>query len=424
MNAPSEKPTPEARARELVAFLAKADFDHAIGTFDSDMSRAMSAAQLRDTWQGLLQAVGPLAECGTAKQSTAGAYEVVIVTCRFERASLDVKVAFDSGVRVAGLFFLPTQPPYSPPSYAAKDSVASEVTVGVDPWALPGTLVMPRGKGPFAAVVLVHGSGPGDRDESIGANKPFQDLALGLAAQDVAVLRFDKRTRVHGAKLATEQHFTVKEESVDDALAAVDLLAATPGIDPKKIFVVGHSLGGQLAPRIAEQGGSKVAGIAILAGSTRPITNMMLEQLRYIDSLDGKTSPEESAQLEAVEGAAARIRQIEGGAAPKDKEMILGAPASYWTDLKAYDALDVVKRIKKPIFVAQGGRDYQVTEVDYRAWSQALKGHPRVTSKLYPKLDHLFISGEGKSVPDEYLIASHVDETLVRDLATWVKKAP
>jgi dienelactone hydrolase len=93
-------------------------------------------------------------------------------------------------------------------------------------------------------------SGPNDRDETIGPNKPFQDLAWGLASQGIAVLRYDKRTRVYPAQFVALPNATVKEETIDDALAAVALLRNTPNIDQHRIFVLGHSLGGMLVPRI------------------------------------------------------------------------------------------------------------------------------------------------------------------------------
>ena len=146
----------------------------------------------------------------------------------------------------AALASAPKAAEYRPPDYVARASFSEQqVTVGADSeWALPATLTLPAGKGPFPAVVLVHGSGPNDRDETQGPNKPFQDLAWGLGSQGIAVLRYDKRTLVYRGKLGALPNITVKEETVDDALAAVALLRQTPGIDPKRIFVLGHSLGG------------------------------------------------------------------------------------------------------------------------------------------------------------------------------------
>ena len=126
-------------------------------------------------------------------------------------------------------------------------STERAVAVGAAP-GLPGTLTLPAGTARVPAVVLVHGSGPHDRDETVGVNKPFLDLAEGLAAQGIAVLRYEKRTRVAPLSFIGRR-FTVNDEVVDDAVAAVQLLRTEPGIDPARIVVVGHSLGAVRASR-------------------------------------------------------------------------------------------------------------------------------------------------------------------------------
>src|SRR5262249_57372826 len=124
---------------------------------------------------------------------------------------------------------------------------------------------MRAGAGPFPGVGLAHGSGPNDRDETIAQNKPFKDLALGLASRGIAVLRYDKRTKVYPAKMAGLAGLTVKDEVVDDAIAAASMLRSQPRIDPARVFVLGHSLGGMLVPRIAAAD-AKLAGVIVMAG--------------------------------------------------------------------------------------------------------------------------------------------------------------
>src|SRR5262249_48895994 len=131
-------------------------------------------------------------------------YDVVVITAQFAKTELDVRVTFTADGQVTGLFFAPAKPPsYKSPAYVKRETFEDkEVQIGEGQWALPGTLSKPLGDGPVPAIVLVHGSGPHDRDETIGPNRPFRDLAWGLASRGIAVLRYEKRTKEHAARMA------------------------------------------------------------------------------------------------------------------------------------------------------------------------------------------------------------------------------
>ncbi len=410
----------EARGRAFVSLLHERKFGAAVAEFDATMRAALPEAKLGETWDGLLAGVGPFEKIEGARVEPVGAYRTALVTCVFAKARLDAKIAYDKEDKVAGLFFAPAPESYADPSYVDRSKFEErDVVVGSGEWALPATLAMPRGAGPFPAVVLVHGSGPNDRDESVGANRPFKDLAGGLASRGIAVLRYEKRTKVHGAKLARALDLTVHQETVEDALLAVDLLRATTGVAADKIVVAGHSLGGAMAPRIGYRS-EHVRALVILAGSTRPLPDMMIEQMTYIAGLDGRQAPEEMVEIQAVKKARARIQELEKGAKPSEGEVLLGAGPVYWTDLAKYDALATAKLFERPIFVGQGGRDYQVTTVDFDAWKRALAGRKDVVTRLYPALNHLFGAGEGKSSPEEYQRRTPVDAGLIEDVAAFV----
>jgi dienelactone hydrolase len=418
--APPAAKSPTIVATELVDRLAKGEFQAAASNFADAMRAVAPPEKLSEIWTAVQAQMGAYKRQVGVRTEKQGPYEVAFVTTEFERATVDFKVVVDGAGRVAGFFIVPPQQPgsqagYAPPAYVHKDAFQErEVTVGSGEWALPGTLTVPVGPGPFPAVVLVHGSGPNDRDETVGAEKPFRDLAWGLASRGVAVLRYEKRTREHGAQLAAVKDFTVQQETVDDALAAADLLRHTAGIDPKRVFVLGHSLGAMMAPRIGQRD-PRLAGLIVMAGATRPLEDIILEQVSYLAAADGTVSDAEKKQIESLRAEVAKVKALKAG----DSGVALGAPASYWLDLRGYDPAQAAKSVKQPLLILQGGRDYQVTPDSLEVWRKAV---PNATFKTYPGLNHLFIAGEGKSLPQEYEKPGHVAEEVIADLAGWIKR--
>jgi len=417
------------QAKALATDLFARQLEKVTPRFNDRMAAGLPPDKLAALIDDLLAKTGPLrAIQGTHAEEVPG-YRVIFVTCQFEKASLDLRLVFDPEGRVAGMFFVPSQPRevWSAPDYAAPGSFQErDVTVVSGRYQLPGTLTLPPGAGPFPAVALVHGSGPHDRDETIGPNKPFKDLACGLAARGVAVLRYTKRTyRMAELKEPLPQLFTVNEETVEDARAAATLLAATESIDRKRIYVLGHSLGGMLAPRIAE-GDAQIAGLILLAGSTRPLVESILEQLKYLAGLPGTDAAAVQKQIQAATEAAARIQ--DPALEPTAMIDLIGSriPGSYFLDLRKYHPAETAARLKIPMLILQGERDYQVTVKDFEGWQAGLKGRSGVTFRTYPGLTHLFMTslapGDSPGTPQDYARLGHVAPSVIADIATWIQK--
>lgn len=347
-------PNIEAVARNLVQQLAARQFDRVEARFDQKMSRALPQAKLAAVWDGLTGQAGKFHSISAVSRQDHGGFRIVVVTCQFEKAKLDARVVFDAEGKVSGLFFAPaaSNTNWTPPSYAKPTSFRKQAITLIDrKWRLPGTLTLPNGAGPFPAVVLVQGSGPEGQDETIGPNKPFKDLAWGLATRGVAVLRYNKRTYQYAREIAShEAGFAVNDETVDDARAAIALLAAQPKVDPNRVFVLGHSLGGTMAPRIA-QGDPKVAGLIIMAGATRPLAQIAVDQLKYLSSLRSPITPEESNRIQAAQTAE---REIDSPSLKADQRVsFLGVsmPGSYFLNLRSYNPGEVAAKLRIPILI-------------------------------------------------------------------------
>jgi len=269
--------------------------------------------------------------------------------------------------------------------------------------------------------VLLAGSGSLDRDETIGRNKPFKDIAWGLAGRGVAVLRFDKVTHAHAAEIRDARGFSLSDEYLPNAAAAVAVLQRHPAIDRERVFVLGHSLGGTVAPRVAEADPS-VAGLVLLAGGAQPLHWAIVRQARYLTELNPATAAGSQPVIDALTAKAEMVDSNELSPSTPVSELPLGAPASYWLDIREYDPAALAATLEKPMLVLQGGRDYQVTvDDDLSRWKAALDGRHGVTVRVYPEFNHLFVAGSGPSSPAEYEPAQHVDPAAVTDIAAWLE---
>ncbi len=419
-------------AQQIVTQLAQGDFVGAWQHAESNVRERFSAEQLRAGWQGVEAQAGPFKEQVRAHSTASPQGEIVVVTCTFGSTNIDINVVFNAEDQVISLTITPAgtidqqlAAHESVPAYAHKDHFhEQEVVVGQGEWQLPGTLSLPAGNGPFPAVVLVHGSGPNDRDETLGPNKPFRDIAWGLASQSIAVLRYEKRTRVHGPRI--QEHLdtlTIQEEVIDDALEAVALLQSVPQVDTRHIFVLGHSLGGYVLPLIGKAD-PHTAGLIVLAGLARPLEDTLVDQFTYIYSLDGTITPEHQKHLDEVKRQAEQVKAPDLSPATPAASLPFGVPAAYWLSLRGYQPEEVARTLPQPLLILQGESDYQVTMEDFRQWQHALAERKDVQFHSYPALSHLFapVEGGGMSTPATYAIPTHVAEEVVNDIASWIKQ--
>lgn len=403
------RPAPETAARAFLDLVRAGKGAEAHARLSPEAAAAIPAATLDGLWRQLEAQAGAFQDLGLPRIQATGTHQVVVFPARFAQAPLDITVAFDASGRVAGFNLRPPAAAPLPPPPLPAGLLEREVTVGTAPWALPGTLLLPEGKGPFPAVVLVHGSGPQDRDETIGPNRPFRDLAQALGQRGIAVLRYDKRTRVHGGRLP--KTLTLQEETVEDAALAVDLLRRTPGIQPARVFVLGHSLGGYALPRIAKAA-PEAAGFIGLAGPSRPMEDLILEQVAR-----------QGAPPEALAQIRVQVARVKDPALKPDTppdQLPLGIPAPYWLDLRGYTPAREALAIRRPFLFLQGGRDCQVLEADLQGWERVLKGRRDVGFQRFPELNHLFMPAAPGSKGEEYQQPATVDARVGTAIADWI----
>lgn len=409
------------RAKHVYELFAanRGDSIHALLT--KELQEKLSPLVFKDLLGQTERQFGKLQSKGEWQKESAEGVTIYYSDLTFERYELRFLVCFEAdGLNTLRLMPVPAASTAQPVTYNQEKMQEKDITVGAEGFRLPGTLTLPVGKKKAPVVILVHGSGPQDRDETVGPNKPFRELAWGLAERGIATIRYDKRTKVYGAAFVPEgRAMDYDTETVDDAVAVAAWAKTLEEVNADSVFVLGHSLGGMLAPRIAERADG-LAGIILVAGLARPFEDAIVEQVKYVSSLTD-TSAKAKEEIAEIVRQAANVKKLGTPEFDEKIPMLLNVPRPYWEFAVAYKPVDVAARLTLPMLILQGERDYQVTMEDYGLWRFGLMRNRNAFFKSYPKLNHLLQEGSGKATPFEYNRATPVASYVMDDIASFIR---
>ena len=402
----------------------RGDFAAVLAMFAPGPQRRLTAEAIAASWQTHVSRHGAVWSLEPSAVHSDSGMMVVTVVLRTPSAALQAVVSMDRRGRLLNLQVTPMAAPWSPPAYAAMDSFSEyEVVLGDRPLTVGGTVSVPKASAPVPAVVLLSGGGPFTRDMTMGENRIGADLAWGLASRGIAVLRFDKPSHTHAQRLAKNPDFTPTDEYVPYAAAAVDQLKGDPAIDASRIVIVGHSMGGSYAPRVAVAR-PELAGLVLLAAEAEPMNRAAVRVMNYLAGLDAASAAMSSAAA-AMAGLAANVDSPQLSRRTDPATLPFGYSGAYWLDVRDHDPIGTARQVGKPLLILQGGRDYQVTvDDDLALWRAAFDSRDDVSIRVYDADDHLFFPGSGPSTPAGYEPRQHLDGSVVADIAEWISSLP
>lgn len=406
-------------SREFIEFVATGETETALEWFDPEVAGRLTAGQLENTWQSVVgvQQV-PDSYRSVAYLGTEVGNNVFTIWATVDDDQFQFTLTF-SPEGVIGFQITPIGG-WTPPEYVREDAITEEpVALGTSlDCELAGEITLPAGEdGPVPGVVLVHGNGPQDRDGTVGPNRPFKELAWGLASNGIAVLRYDKRTFACEVDLANA---TIDDIVTDDALTAVQRLRDHDRVAGDRVFVAGHSFGGLLAPRIADREGDLAGTVMLAPGPARSFADTIVDQMEHILDIRGVVGPQREETLAEVRAEAEKIRNLD----IDDGEVVRFGGREYHETLQAYDHEATAAELDAPQLLLQGRNDWQITvEDDLPVWEDAMGDRENVTITVYDDLNHLFQKSERPLTQAEYAEPnSPVDARVIEEISSFVRE--
>lgn len=411
-----------AVAEEFAGDLAMENFTRLMKaySYDEKMEAAITSDETKKTVMFYNSEYGTLKKINKPYILSIGAYQYVCVPVESSIKNFNYQIAFDGNHNIVGFTYGEYAPKDSPEQDTIPGGVVEEeYTFTSDGFVIPGTFTAPEAGDQFPVVILVQGSGPSNRDESIYENKPFRDIAWALAREGIASYRFDKRSYLYGEQITKDVTVTIRNEITDDVVAAAGMVKNLKQVDPSGIFILGHSLSGYIIPRLAAEL-PEASGYILMAAPAQHIKEYIYDQYEYLAEEDEVITKEEQEQLNMLEKEITFLNNTED---IPDNKIILGAYKDYWKDLSAYYPIKTARKITKPVLVLQGERDYQVTMKQFNIWREHFKDEENWVFKSYATLNHFMMPGYGKSYSEEYKKKSHVDDEVIQDIIQFINNS-
>lgn len=404
---------------DFIQALTSNKFEEAEAYYSPELANAIQKGKLEVIWKGILRNTGDYEYLVESKREERDDFYSAVATLKFVNVYMDVVMTVNQENQLSGLFFRPSE--YTGdleqfPTYVDNDKfIEEDVQFDCQDFRMYGTLTVPKNQRAFPIVIMATGSGPNDRDEKIGANKPFKNIAQGLASVGVASLRYDKRTYTYKNEILKKiPDFNIDHEYTQEVSAAIDFLEEKYA--GRNIYYLGHSMGAFMVPRVLNKN-PEIRGAVMLAANARPLEDLVLEQTEYIMV---ETDDVNSVRYALIEKGVAEVKKLKDLDSKVEEPLLLGLSKDYWLSLNQYSPLKEAKKINSQVLVLQGERDYQVTMEDYSIWFKKFGNNKSWRFQSYPDLNHLFMSGQGKSLPKEYMQPGFVAEKVVNDIARFI----
>lgn len=410
----------EAKGYEIVQLFASKQFEKISIQVDSIYQSSYPAYVLEKDWAELQGTYGQFQHAKPVNYEVSPYYHFIAFKLQFEFLPYIFNISFNSSGKIIYISFMAAHKIYVAPDYCdVSKFLESKITVVNGMYDLPGILSISNTPGKKPLVIILPEAGPTDKDGSYEENKPYKDLAWGIASKGFAVFRYEKRSNNYGIFLlkdkAAYEKFTPREDLLDDLYKIIDSLKTLPEINPEKIFILGHGQGGMLAPLVAKER-NEIAGIIMMGANAKRTQEMMIDQYKYLS----KVSPEKKGEYDTQTKNAIRSMDKKLNPLTEHHLMPYDVQATYWIWLNQYSHLDISKKLNKPQFVMHGERDYQANLENYELWKRTLAKNKKATVKLYPRLNHLFYPGDAQSTYSEYYLKSNIPENIINDISSWL----
>jgi dienelactone hydrolase len=414
------EPTCSNQANKLLHHLMHSQYDSAWVLFDDEMKKLFPVEQMDGFWESLEYTFGDFTALGEPEVFTEDTLCIVDIKIIFKRAKMKLRTAWHNNL-ASGLFIMPDQVLYQPANYVnASKFFELKINTAVKGFENDGILTMPIGVAKAPVVIIVGGSGPTDKDGSLGPNKPYRDIAEGLATRGIAVYRYNKRTVAHAKKM--DKDITVKEEYLTDLLTVIKQLKKQPGINANHIFILGHSQGGYLLPYFAKHA-KKIKGYIGLAPGFKNMEDAIYKQLTYIKSISKNSA--DTFMLNKMLSYAGYMKTNLRKNTPADS-LMPGLTANYLLHLQSINPKNMVNYLAgKPLLILHAEKDYQVNEEDLDLWVKYYGNISRFKAITIKDANHIFIkvnTTNAYCTPRDYQIPGNVEENVILLLEKWIKQ--